>query len=163
MLFRSCEFHLFEKWIDRFVRNWAHCDGVASFLIAGTLENEPDLLTDLLPWTSSKNLWKRRAAAVSLIWEGRKGRHTAEILEVAEALRRDPEVMVQKGVGWLLKDAYPAKPKEVVAFLRPRAAETPRLVLRIAAEKMTARDREAVLGGNRRPASLNARAPAGGG
>ena len=52
--------------------------------------------------------------------------------------------MVRKGVGWLLKDAYPAKPKEVLAFLLPRAARAPRLALRIACEKMTASDRAAV-------------------
>ncbi|HWB99647.1 MAG TPA: DNA alkylation repair protein [Bryobacteraceae bacterium] len=146
-----CEFHLFEKWIDRFVRNWAHCDGVASFLIAGAIENEPELIAELMTWTDSRNLWKRRAAAVGLVWEGRKGRHTAEILQVAEALRADPEVMVQKGAGWVLKDAYRAKPKEIVAFLQSRAAQTPRLVLRIAAEKMTERDRAAVLGPRSRP------------
>ena len=28
----ECEFHLFEKWLERYVRNWAHCDGVSSWL-----------------------------------------------------------------------------------------------------------------------------------
>jgi hypothetical protein len=49
--------------------------------------------------------------------------------------------MVQKGVGWLLKETYPKKPRETLDFLdgwRPRA---PRRVLRLAAEKMISRDR----------------------
>jgi 3-methyladenine DNA glycosylase AlkD len=53
--------------------------------------------------------------------------------------------MVQKGVGWLLKETYPKQPREVVEFLQPWKARAPRLLLRYAAEKMTARDREAVL------------------
>jgi 3-methyladenine DNA glycosylase AlkD len=60
-------------------------------------------------------------------------------------LLTDADDMVQKGVGWVLKETYPKKPREVVAFLKSRAAGAPRLVLRIAAEKMTARDRAAVL------------------
>jgi 3-methyladenine DNA glycosylase AlkD len=142
----ACEFHLFEKWIDRFVHNWAHCDGLSTMLIAAAIANEPALVKLLRPWTAATNRWKRRAAAVSFIREARKGRHTSEIFEVAAALVEDPDDMVRKGVGWLLKDAYPATPREVMAFLKPRAATTPRLVLRIAAEKMTAADRVALLG-----------------
>lgn len=32
-------------------------------------------------------------------------------------LRDDPDDMMQKGVGWILKEAYPKKPREVVEFL----------------------------------------------
>ena len=54
--------------------------------------------------------------------------------------------MVQKGVGWVLKETYPKKPAAVMRFLLPRAARAPRLVLRLAAEKMTASDRARLLG-----------------
>jgi 3-methyladenine DNA glycosylase AlkD len=53
--------------------------------------------------------------------------------------------MVQKGVGWLLKETYPKKPTEVVRFLLANRAKTTRLVLRYAAEKMTAPDKGRVL------------------
>lgn len=139
------EFRLFEKWINRYVRNWAHCDGVSSWLIAACIANEPALMDNLPPWTNSRNRWKRRAAAVSLLQEAKKGRNTGRIFEIAGLLLEDHDDMVQKGVGWLLKEAYPPKPKEVVAFLKPRKSGPPRLLLRYAAEKMTARDRGAVL------------------
>jgi 3-methyladenine DNA glycosylase AlkD len=54
--------------------------------------------------------------------------------------------MVQKGVGWLLKETYPKRPKEVVAFLVKNREKTTRLVLRYAAEKMSAADKARVLG-----------------
>jgi 3-methyladenine DNA glycosylase AlkD len=139
------EFHLFEKWIDRYVRNWAHCDGVASWLLSASIENEPSLIEQLPAWTRSANRWKRRAAAVALLQEAKRGRHTPDIFRIAAALLDDPDDMVRKGVGWLLKETYPKKPREVVAFLQPWKARAPRLVLRYAAEKMTARDRDAVL------------------
>jgi 3-methyladenine DNA glycosylase AlkD len=139
------EFRFFEGWIDRYVRNWAACDGVSSWLLSACLENQPELIHHLPAWTHSRNRWKRRSAAVSLLQEAKQGRHTGELLEIASLLLEDPDDMVQKGVGWVLKVAYPKRPREVVGFLKPRSGSTPRLVLRIAAEKMTARDRAGVL------------------
>ncbi len=142
---QACEFKLFERWLDRYVNNWAHCDGIASWLLAACIANEPSLIRELAPWTESKNRWKRRAAAVAMLQEGKKGRHTEEILDIASRLIADPDDMVQKGVGWVLKETYPKRPREVVEFLKSRRGETSRLLLRYAAEKMTPRDRETVL------------------
>lgn len=139
-----CEFHLFEKWIERYVTNWGQCDGIANYLIAASIENEPTLAELLPAWTSSPNRWKRRASAVSLVHEARKGRATALILKIAAQLLEDQDALVRKGVGWLLKEAYAAKPREVVKFLERRSGQAPRLVLRIAAEKMTPAHRNAM-------------------
>ena len=140
------EFRLFERWVDRYVRHWGDCDGVSAWLLAAAIGNEPALIGRLPRWTRSRNRWKRRAAAVSLIQEAKRGRNTAKVLRIAGLLLGDGDDMVQKGVGWLLKETYPRKPRQVVGFLAARAARAPRLVLRIAAEKMTPRDRAMVLG-----------------
>jgi 3-methyladenine DNA glycosylase AlkD len=136
---RTCEFKLFERWIDRYVNNWAHCDGISAWLLAACIGNEPSLKAELFGWTRSGNRWKRRATAVSLLQEAKKGRSSEDIFRIAGELAHDEDTMVQKGVGWLLKEAYPKRPEAVVEFL----AETqpPRLVVRYAAEKMTARDK----------------------
>lgn len=141
-----CEFKLFERWIDRYVRNWAHCDGVASWLLAAAIANEPELARRVLPWTTSKNRWKRRAAAVALLQEAKAGRQFDVITEVALRLFPVRDDMVEKGLGWLLKVAYPARPEQVVALLEANRAQASRLVLRYAAEKMTAAHRAQVLG-----------------
>ena len=60
---------------------------------------------------------------------------------LAERMLPDEDDLVRKGVGWLLKEAYAAKPREVVRFLKLRSRQTPRIVLRIAAEKMSPADR----------------------
>jgi 3-methyladenine DNA glycosylase AlkD len=140
-----CEFHLFEKWIDRYVRHWGHCDGVSHYLISASIENAPALAPLLLAWTASPNRWKRRAAAVSLVHEARAGRNTDLILQVAEQLLPDDDDLVRKGVGWLLKEAHAERPRHIVRFLQARKKNMPRLVLRIAAEKMTPAERALVL------------------
>ena len=125
--------------VDRSLRtNWAHCDGVSTWLIAASIANRPELMTKLPRWTKSKNRWKRRAAAVSLIQEAKQGRNSETIFQICGLLRDDPDDMVRKGVGWLLKETYPKRPREVIRFLDDWRASAPRLVLRLAAEKMTA-------------------------
>ncbi len=143
--FGEPEFRLFERWIDRHVRNWAHCDGVSSWLIAASVGNCPALIPRLRAWTAARSRWKRRAAIVSLLQEAKQGRNLDAIFEIADALLEDADDMVQKGVGWVLKETYPKQPGALMAFLLPRAKRAPRLVLRIAAEKMTAADRARTL------------------
>jgi 3-methyladenine DNA glycosylase AlkD len=143
--FGGREFRLFERWLDRYATNWSHCDGLSVYLLAPAIAKVPQLARELPAWTKSKNTWRRRAAAVALVKEAQHGRHLALIFEVAAALANDPEDLVQKGAGWLLKVAYSAHPYEIVEFLKAHGASWPRLVLRYAAEKMTAKDRAAVL------------------
>jgi 3-methyladenine DNA glycosylase AlkD len=144
---RSCgvaEFRLFERWLNRHVDNWGACDSLASWLLAACIANQPELSSDLPGWTRSRNRWKRRAAAVALVWEAKRGRSTERIFEVAALLIADADDMVRKGLGWLLKETYPKKPRLVVSFLLARP-DAPRLVVRYAAEKMTPADRERVM------------------
>ncbi len=145
---KSCderEFRMFEQWIDRYVRNWSHCDGVSTWLIAASIANRPGLADRLAHWTKSKNRWKRRAAAVSFIQEAKQGRNTETILHICDLLLKDPDDMVRKGVGWLLKETYPKRPRDVIRFLDGWRASAPRLVLRLAAEKMTTQHRQWLL------------------
>lgn len=147
---KSCherEFVMFERWIDRYVKNWGHCDGVSTWLLAACIANQPPLAERLSAWTQSKNRWKRRSAAVSLVYEARRGRSTAMIFQIAARLKQDADDMVQKGLGWMLKETYPKKPREVIRFLDDWRADAPRLVLRLAAEKMTSKDRQWLLKG----------------
>jgi 3-methyladenine DNA glycosylase AlkD len=139
------EFALFTRWLDRYVDNWAHTDGLSLWLLGASIANEGALIDKLDAWTRSKNRWKRRAAAVALVYSAKRGEHTREILRIAAPLIEDHDDMVQKGVGWLLKETYPKKPGEVVRFLIANRSKTTRLVLRYAAEKMTAADKARVL------------------
>jgi 3-methyladenine DNA glycosylase AlkD len=139
------EFALFTRWLDRYVDNWSLTDGLALWLLGASIANDATLIDKLNSWTRSRNRWKRRAAAVALVYSAKRGEHTRAILRIATPLIEDQDDMVQKGVGWLLKETYPKKPAEVVRFLVANRKKTTRLVLRYAAEKMTATDKARVL------------------
>ena len=139
------EFLMFGRRLDEHVHNWAHAGGVASWLVAACVANDAALLEELWAWTDSPNRWKRRASAVSLLQEAKQGRHAEFILRVAKKLLPDRDDMVQKGVGWLLKETHPRKPAETVSFLLREGSAASRLTLRYAAEKMSAADRRRVL------------------
>jgi 3-methyladenine DNA glycosylase AlkD len=139
------EFRLFTRWLDKYVHNWGHTDGLALWLLGACVQNDPDLIARLYKWVGARNRWKRRAAAVTLVYSARRGEHIRQILDIAGGLIGDPCDMVQKGAGWLLKEAYPKHPSAVMHFLMPRRGKTTRLVLRYAAEKMSVQDRTRLL------------------
>lgn len=136
---------LFDGWLEEHVSNWAHCDILCTQLISPIIEKEPRVAKALLAWTRSTGRWKRRAAAVSLVPAARIGNLLPTVFKVARRLLRDEDEMVQKGVGWLLKEASRRREGEVVKFLLAHKADCPRLVLRYAAEKMSKKGRKLVL------------------
>ena len=80
----------------------------------------------------------RRAAAVSLIYPVRKGLYLREVFKTALALLTDSHDLVQRGYGWMLKEASHKYQKEVFAFVMKNKASMPRTSLRYAIEKMPA-------------------------
>jgi 3-methyladenine DNA glycosylase AlkD len=78
----------------------------------------------------------RRAAAVSLIVPAKKGKYLDTVLEIAGLLLTDKDDMVQKGYGWLLKEASRRHPEEVFDFVMSNRKEMPRTALRYAIELM---------------------------
>jgi len=128
-------FDVFDGWVDH-LTNWATTDGLSCWLIAETVRLDPQLVERLLLWTASENRWRRRAAAVSLVPIARKGGMLEEAFAVAERLMADGDEMVQKGVGWLLKEASKEHQAEVREFLLHWRDRTAALVLRYASEKL---------------------------
>lgn len=126
--------NLFEKWIDNHITNWAQCDAFSS-LVGNLIEAKPGLADNVVKWTRSHNKWKRRAAAVSFVIHARNGRFMDYVFLVAESMIRDRDYIVQRGVGWLLKEASRSHEKEVVEFIRKRKNKMARTTLRYAIEK----------------------------
>jgi len=137
--FEPSDFVIFEKWIDGSVNNWASCDTFCNHTVGKFIEIYPRYLTELKRWTHSQNRWMRRASAVSLIIPGREGKFLKDILEIADLLLLDPDDMVQKGYGWMLKVAGNKHQKEIFDYVVANKALMPRTALRYAIEKMPAR------------------------
>jgi 3-methyladenine DNA glycosylase AlkD len=130
------DFKVFEQWVNKYVTNWAVCDTLCNHTVGAFLEMFPAYLTGLKRWAKSGNRWVKRASSVSLIVPARKGMFLADIFEIADILHSDPDDMVQKGYGWMLKVASLSHQKEVFEYIMRKKATMPRTSLRYAIEKM---------------------------
>lgn len=144
--FGKSEFNLFESWLDR-VSMWADHDALVHYLIGPMIAADVAFLSRPPRWARKRTRkpWHRRAAAVSLIHSTREHKNFGDIQRIAEVLLTSNDDMVQKGLGWLLREAAKANPSETVEYLMTIRDRTPRLVLRTACETLPARTREKVL------------------
>ena len=127
---------IFDRWVDAYITNWARCDTFCGDTVGAFLEMYPQDVRKLRIWAKSKNLWKRRAAAVSLVKPAKRGLFHDDVFAIAEILLLDSEDMVQKGYGWLLKEASNFDEQAVFQFVMKHKAVMPRTALRYAIEKM---------------------------
>jgi 3-methyladenine DNA glycosylase AlkD len=130
------DFKVFERWVDKYVTNWATCDTLCNHTIGSFIDMYPKYLAGLKRWAHSHNRWVKRASAVSLIVPARKGMFLQDIFEIADILHSDSDDMVQKGYGWMLKVASQVHQKEVFDYIMKKKATMPRTSLRYAIEKM---------------------------
>lgn len=134
--FDENDFELFKKWINQYVNNWATCDTFCNRNMGDLILKYPHFLSNLKEFTKSENRWMKRAAAVSLIVPARKGLFLNDMFEIALNLMEDPDDMVQKGYGWMLKVASQKHQNEVFEFIMKHKHRMPRTALRYAIEKM---------------------------
>ena len=125
-----------EKWVGQYLNNWASCDTLCNHTVGTFIEMFPDRISVLKKWATSPNRWMRRAAAVSLIIPARKGLFLKDVFEIADILLLDPDDMVQKGYGWMLKVASQKHQQEVFDYVVAHKKVMPRTALRYAIEKM---------------------------
>ena len=132
------DFQIFEKWVSKYVDNWAKCDTLCNHTLGTFIEMYPEYIKNLKVWAQAENRWLRRASAVTLILPARKGDFLKEVLEISDILLKDKDDMVQKGYGWMLKEASKKHQAEIFDYVMSKKAEMPRTALRYAIEKMPA-------------------------
>ena len=142
--FANKEFRLFASWLDR-VSSWADHDALAHYLLAPMVYADPTRCREVFRWAKSRNRWRRRAACVALILRPEQKELFAEIVRISDHLLGDQDDMVQKGLGWLLREMAKADPKRTVPYLMKIRARAPRLVLRTACETLPITKRRRVL------------------
>jgi 3-methyladenine DNA glycosylase AlkD len=136
------------KWIN----NWDLVDSSAEFIVGPYLENRPEKLRVLQTLAKSKSLWERRIAMLATFDYIKKGR-ADEALIIAEQLLHDPHDLIQKAVGWMLRETGKRVDRQLlVAFLDGRAATMPRTTLRYAIEHLSPDQRADYLARKRREA-----------
>jgi 3-methyladenine DNA glycosylase AlkD len=142
--FGDSEFRRFESWLAR-VSSWADHDALVHSLIAPMVAAGQSDLRQVLPWAKSGNRWHRRAACVALIRGTRQKRFFPEITRLSNSLLDDEDDMVQKGLGWLLRETAKSDAKRTVPYLMKIRRRAPRLVLRTACETLPEESRRKIL------------------
>jgi 3-methyladenine DNA glycosylase AlkD len=145
--FMDPEFRMFEAWLDR-ISSWADHDALVHNLIAPAVIAKPARIKTVFRWAKSADRWHRRAACVSLIRGTRIKMFFPEILSLSDSLFADQDDMVQKGLGWLLRETAKSDPKRTVPYLMKVREKAPRLVLRTASETLPAAARRRILKSN---------------
>ncbi len=130
------DFQIFERWLDRHVKGWGSCDDLCTHAMGELVYQYPELIPKVKDWTSSENMWKRRAAAVVMVYCIKKGNYLGSVFQIADALFHDDEDLVHKGYGWRLKVASQRFREEVYDYVMKNKATMPRTSLRYAIEKM---------------------------
>jgi 3-methyladenine DNA glycosylase AlkD len=141
--FGDKEFQLFSTWIPR-ISTWAEHDALASYLLGPMIASEPRRAkaVAVFPWSRSKDRWHRRAAAVSLIRAMREQKCRREVVQISNLLITDNDDMVQKGVGWLLREAAKYDRDQTLPYMMKIRDRAPRLVLRTACETLPQEDKQ---------------------
>lgn len=134
--FEPADIHTLRHFIDRYITNWAACDGFCNHAVGDFIEKYPEGIVELRGWARSENRWMRRAAAVSLIVPAKRGKFLDDVFSIADLLLTDREDMVQKGYGWLLKEASRQHTAEVFEYVMRNKMMMPRTALRYAIELM---------------------------
>jgi 3-methyladenine DNA glycosylase AlkD len=142
--FGDREFKLFESWLDR-ISSWADHDGLVHCLIAPMIAAKPARAKAVFRWAKSPNRWKRRAACVALIRGARAKMFFPEIEKLSNSLLADEDDMVQKGLGWLLRETAKFDAKRTVPYLMKIRSRAPRLVLRTACETLPSTEKTRIL------------------
>jgi 3-methyladenine DNA glycosylase AlkD len=133
--FGDREFRMFESWLGR-ISSWADHDGLVHYLIAPMVAANPSRVKDVFRWAKSPKRWHRRAACVAMIRGARAKMFFPEIVKLSDSLLADHDDMVQKGLGWLLRETAKYDPKGTVPYLMKIRRRAPRLVLRTACETL---------------------------
>lgn len=129
---RQALYDLYMRRHDR-IDNWDLVDRAAPRVVGGYLFDKAR--TPLYELARSKDQWRRRTALYSTLFFVKRG-DTTDTMRLAEALVNDPEELVNKAVGTILREVGKQDEEILTAFLDRTAATMPRTTLRYATEKL---------------------------
>ncbi len=113
-------------WLEKSCGNWALVDNLAPSVLAPLLERHPKLVPEVVGWTTSRNMWLRRASAVTFIPLVQHGQHLDTAYDVATRLFDDTEDLMHKAVGWMLREAGKKDMPRLERFLKDQGPRMPR-------------------------------------
>ena len=129
----------------RSINNWDLVDASAEHIVGGWLfERSKAPLTKL---ARSRDLWERRIAIVATFHFIRRG-ELDETFRIADLLMADPQDLIHKATGWMLREAGKRDGAALRRYLRRRHDKMPRTMLRYAIERFPEVERRRYLEGS---------------
>lgn len=125
-----------------YINNWDLVDLSCYKLVGKWLEDKDRSL--LYNWALSPHLWQQRIAMVSCMHFVRKS-DFKDCLAIADILLQHPHDLIQKAVGWLLRETGKKDEKTLTDYLRSRYRKMPRTMLRYAIERFPENERKKYL------------------
>ena len=114
------------------INNWDLVDLTAPQIVGRHLQNRDRL--PLYRFAASESLWERRIAIIST-FHFIKQSEFADTLTIAEHLLDDPEELIHKATGWMLREVGKRDQPLLETFLVCHANRMPRVTLRYAIER----------------------------
>lgn len=116
----------------KYINNWDLVDLSADKIVGEYLINKPkDILFKL---AKSKNLWERRIAIVAT-YNFIKNKKYEDSLKIAEILLLDGHDLIQKAVGWMLREIGKQNKDVLIKFLAKYYKKMGRTTLRYSIER----------------------------
>jgi 3-methyladenine DNA glycosylase AlkD len=136
------------RWVSD-ATGWALSDSLAAGPIALGVAAHPERFGELLAWTRSGNLWRRRASTYALRPWVRAG-DLDRPFELLMRLLDDPERSVQRAVGTWLRECWKKDRARTEQFLRREVTRLAPVTITVATERAPKRFREELRRANRR-------------
>jgi 3-methyladenine DNA glycosylase AlkD len=141
---RAAIYAQYLKHTPLYVNNWDLVDTSAQQIVGAHLETRDR--TVLYELARSSSLWERRVAIIAT-FQFIKSSSFDDTLAIAKLLLHDPEDLIHKATGWMLREVGNRDRDAEERFLREHYASMPRTMLRYAIEKLPERRRRAYLAG----------------
>lgn len=129
----------------QYINNWDLVDLSCSQILGDYLYNYQQADYQILQQlVTEESLWSRRIATISTIYFVKHGLLTPS-LELITLLLQDPEELIAKANGWILREIGKQDLEVLRTFLRQHILEISRITLRYAIEKMDPAEKQLFL------------------
>jgi len=126
------------------INNWDLIDLSCAYIVGPHLQDKNRL--PLYKLAKSKSLWERRISIIST-FHFIRNKDFDDTLKLSEILLHDNEDLIQKGVGWMLRELGKKDEPALEKFLKTRYKNMPRTMLRYAIERFEETKRQKYLKG----------------
>jgi 3-methyladenine DNA glycosylase AlkD len=131
---RAAQQQIYQSYLQstRFINNWDLVDASAEHIVGAYLK-ELDK-TPLFDLAAADLLWERRIAIMASFHYIKRGEFSVT-LQLADRLLGDPEDLIHKAVGWMLREVGKRHHPTAETFLNAHYRAMPRTMLRYAIER----------------------------